>query len=82
VAVPEVRCLSFNSALNRLENAGLNGVISDQTVDINPSCPLGNKVAAQDPAPGTEVAPGTTVTLFAGAEASPSPTGPTGATGG
>jgi len=80
VAVPEVRCLSFNSALNRLEDAGLNGVISDQTVDLNPSCPLGNKAAAQDPAPGTEVAPGTTVTLFAGAEPSTGPTGPTGGT--
>jgi len=80
VAVPEVRCLSFNAALNRLDDAGLNGVISDQTVDLNPSCPVGNKVAVQDPSAGTQVAPGTTVTLFAGA-APPEPTGPTGPTG-
>jgi beta-lactam-binding protein with PASTA domain len=47
-------------------------------VAINPACPLGSKVAAQDPAPGTQVDPGTTVTLFQGEEG---PTGPTGATG-
>ena len=80
VAVPEVRCLAFNSALNRLDQAGLNGVISSDTVDINPSCPIGNKVAAQDPAAGTEVEPGSTVTLFAGEEPPP-PTGPTAPTG-
>jgi serine/threonine-protein kinase len=82
VAVPEVRCLAFNSALNRLQQAGLSGVISSDTVDINPSCPLGNKVAAQDPAPGEQVPLGSTVTLFAGQATSPTPvTGPTGPTG-
>ena len=81
VAVPEVRCRSFNAALNQLEKAGLNGVISDQTVGVNPSCPLGNKVAAQDPSAGTQVEPGSTVTLFAGEESTPTgPTGPTGTT--
>ncbi len=81
VAVPEVRCRSFNAALNQLEKAGLNGVISDQTVGVNPSCPLGNKVAAQDPAAGTQVQPGSTVTLFAGEATAPTgPTGPTGTT--
>ena len=80
VAVPEVRCRAFNSALNQLDKAGLNGVISPDTVDLNPSCPLGNKVATQDPAPGTQVDLGTTVTLFAGAEPPP-PTGATGPTG-
>ena len=79
VAVPEVRCQSFPSAQNELSNAGLNPVISDETVDINPACPLGNKVAAQDPGAGTEAEQGGTVTLFAGAESVP--TGPTGATG-
>ena len=77
VAVPEVRCQSFGSAQNELSQAGLNSVISSDTVAINPACPLGNKVAAQDPGPGTEVDPGTTVTLFQGAEG---PTGPTGTT--
>jgi beta-lactam-binding protein with PASTA domain/tRNA A-37 threonylcarbamoyl transferase component Bud32 len=83
VAVPEVRCLSFNSALNKLEKAGLNGLISEQPVGVNPSCPLGNKVAAQDPAAGTPVEPGSTVTLYPGQETTPTgPTGPTGTTGG
>ena len=77
VAVPEVRCQSFGSAQNELSQAELNSVISSDTVAVNPACPLGNKVAAQDPGPGTQVEPGTTVTLFQGAEG---PTGPTGAT--
>lgn len=79
VVVPEVRCQSFPSAQNELENAGLNSVISSETVAINPLCPLGNKVADQSPRPGEEVEPGTTVTLFGGAE--PAPTGATGPTG-
>jgi serine/threonine-protein kinase len=79
VAVPEVRCQSFGSAQNELSQAGLNPVISSDTVAVNTACPLGRKVAEQDPAPGTQVDPGTTVTLFEGAEG---PTGPTGATGG
>lgn len=79
VVVPEVRCQSFASAQNELTRAGLNSVISSDTVTINPACPLGRKVAAQDPGPGQEVEPGTTVTLFAGAE--PGPTGATGPTG-
>jgi beta-lactam-binding protein with PASTA domain len=77
--VPEVRCQSFGSAQNELSQAGLNGVISSDTVAVNTACPLGRKVAEQDPAPGTQVDPGTSVTLFEGAEG---PTGPTGATGG
>jgi beta-lactam-binding protein with PASTA domain/tRNA A-37 threonylcarbamoyl transferase component Bud32 len=79
VVVPEVRCQSFSSAQNELEREGLNAFISDETVAINPACPLGRKVAAQDPAPGQEVEAGSTVTLFAGAEGAP--TGPTGETG-
>jgi len=81
VAVPEVRCQSFNAAQNQLVKAGLNPVISNDTVDLNPACPHGNKVATQDPAPGTEVDLGTTVTLFAGVEPpGPTGTGPTGPT--
>jgi serine/threonine-protein kinase len=79
VAVPEVRCQSFPSAQNELSNAGLNPVISDERVEINPACPLGNKVAAQEPSAGTEAEQGETVTLFAGEESVP--TGSTGATG-
>jgi serine/threonine-protein kinase len=78
VTVPEVRCQSFGSAQNELGKAGLNSVISNDTVAVNPACPLGNKVAAQDPGSGEVVDPGTTVTLFAG---EPAITGPTGETG-
>ena len=81
VAVPEVRCQSFPSAQNEIENANLVAVISDQTVDINTACPLGNKVASQDPPPGTEVEPGSTVTLFQGVAPATGPTGPTGGSG-
>ena len=78
VSVPLVTCQSFGSAQNGIENAGLTPQISQDTVAINPQCPHGNKVAAQDPASGTTVDRGTTVTLFpAAAEA---PTGPTGET--
>jgi eukaryotic-like serine/threonine-protein kinase len=82
VAVPEVRCQSFGSAQNELDQAGLTSVISSETMPINPACPLGNKVAAQDPAPGTQVEPGSTVTLFRGVEGPTGPTGGTGETGG
>ena len=82
VAVPEVRCQSFGSAQNELDQAGLTSVISSETMPINPACPLGNKVAAQDPAPGTQVEPGSTVTLFQGVEGPTGPTGGTGETGG
>src|SRR4029453_13004993 len=77
VAVPEVRCQSFGSAQNELSHAGLNSVISSDTVAINAACPLGNKVAAQDPGPGTQVDPGTTAPLLQGGGG---PTGPPGAT--
>jgi beta-lactam-binding protein with PASTA domain len=77
--VPEVTCLSFGNAQNQIRQAGLNPVTATERVTINPLCPLGNKVADQDPDAGAEVEVGSTVTLFAGAAASP--TGPTGETG-
>ena len=82
VTVPLVTCQSFGSAQKEIENAGLTPSISQETVSINSQCPHGNKVASQDPAAGTAVAPGTTVTLFQGAESATGPTGGTGATGG
>jgi eukaryotic-like serine/threonine-protein kinase len=79
VTVPSVTCLSFNAAQNRLASAGLNPVISSDSVAVNPACPHGNKVAQQDPGANASVDPGTTVTLYAGTESTP--TGPTGGTG-
>jgi eukaryotic-like serine/threonine-protein kinase len=77
VTVPLVTCQSFGSAQKDLERAGLTPQISQDTVAINPQCPHGNKVASQDPASGTTVARGTTVTLFPGAEGATGPTGVT-----
>ena len=81
VTVPLVTCQSFGSAQKEIEKAGLTPSISQETVPINSQCPHGNKVASQDPAAGTAVAPGTTVTLFQGAESATGPTGGTGASG-
>jgi eukaryotic-like serine/threonine-protein kinase len=77
VTVPLVTCQSFGSAQKDLENAGLTPAISQDAVAINPQCPHGNKVAQQDPASGTTVDRGTTVTLFPGEESATGPTGTT-----
>jgi serine/threonine-protein kinase len=79
VTVPLVTCLPFGRAQTLLQDAGLNPVVSQDSVAINTQCPHGNKVAQQDPPSGTVVDPGTDVTLFPGFE--PEPTGPTGETG-
>jgi eukaryotic-like serine/threonine-protein kinase len=79
VTVPDVTCRSFASAVNILSRAGLHPIEGTTTVDANPNCTLGDKVAAQDPAAGEVVDPDTTVTLSHGAETQP--TGPSGGTG-
>jgi beta-lactam-binding protein with PASTA domain len=81
VVVPDVTCSSFGQANKVLRDAGLNPITSSETRPLNPLCPHGNKVAAQDPAANSTVDSGSTVTLFAGSEESPAPTGPTGASG-
>ena len=82
VVVPPVTCQSFGSAQRDLREAGLNPIPSSETRPLNPLCPNGNKVAAQDPAAGAEVPAGSDVFLFPGEEVVPTgPTGPTGATG-
>ncbi|MFM7719482.1 MAG: PASTA domain-containing protein, partial [Actinomycetota bacterium] len=74
VIVPDVRCQSFGTASSTLRDAGLNPTISETAAETNPLCPNPNRVAVQDPAPGTEVTAGTTVVLSGGgAEPSPSP---------
>jgi beta-lactam-binding protein with PASTA domain/predicted Ser/Thr protein kinase len=79
VTVPNVTCINPNAALNQLRAADLVGDLSSET-RFNPSCPQGNLVAAQDPAPGTQLFAGDTVTIYRG-ERPPPPTGPTGGTG-
>jgi serine/threonine-protein kinase len=74
VTVPDVTCESFGAAKHDLHTAGLNAVISQETRPPNPNCPLGNKVAAQDPAGGSTANPGDTVTIYPGEQPNPSPT--------
>jgi eukaryotic-like serine/threonine-protein kinase len=79
VVVPTVTCLSFGAASSQLVTLGLNPVDGGTTTP-NPACPNPNRVAASDPPAGTEVEPGTSITLFRNETPSP-PTGPTGPTG-
>ena len=82
VVVPDVTCQSFGSAQSDLRSAGLEPIRSSETRPENPVCTQGSKVAAQEPAGGTEAEVGSQVFLFAGEEPiSTGPTGPTGETG-
>ena len=79
VVVPDVTCQSFGSAQSDLRSAGFEPIRSSETRPENPVCTQGSKVAAQEPAGGTEAEVGSQVFLFAGEE--PISTGPTGPTG-
>lgn len=63
VTVPDVVCLPFSAAKNKLENDGFN-VVYGGAVPANPLCPQPNKIAEQDPAAGAEVEEGSTVTIY------------------
>ncbi|MBA3690481.1 MAG: Stk1 family PASTA domain-containing Ser/Thr kinase [Actinobacteria bacterium] len=72
VAVPDVTCLSYGQAKARLTSVGLE-ISLQGTAPPNPLCSNPNKVAAQDPAAGTEVDSGSTVNVYTGDTSSPSP---------
>jgi beta-lactam-binding protein with PASTA domain len=76
ITLGDYTCVTFSSAKNQLEHMGL-VVVPGPLVPPLPQCPNTNKVAAQDPQPGTQVKPGDTITLSTGEQASPSPS-PTG----
>jgi beta-lactam-binding protein with PASTA domain/predicted Ser/Thr protein kinase len=82
VAVNDVTCLSYGAAKANLQGQGLVVTLGGSAPAL-PQCPNPGRVALQDPAAGTTVDVGTTVTLYTGATTSPSgePTGPTGPTG-
>jgi eukaryotic-like serine/threonine-protein kinase len=81
VAVTDVTCLSFGSAKSALQAQGLAAVLGG-TMPVLPQCPNPNRVAVQDPAAGTVVDVGSTVTLYTGETTSPTgPTGPSGSSG-
>jgi serine/threonine-protein kinase len=72
VTVQSVTCLSFGRARSILERDGLRVALGDPVLPLL-ECPNPNKVADQDPDAGTQVPPGTVVTLhLGGLEASPS----------
>jgi eukaryotic-like serine/threonine-protein kinase len=81
VVVDDVTCLSFGSAKALLQGQGLVAVPGG-TAPLLPQCPNPSRVAMQDPAAGTTVNVGSTVTLFTGEATSPTgPTGPSGPSG-
>ncbi|MGZ8661612.1 MAG: PASTA domain-containing protein, partial [Actinomycetota bacterium] len=75
VTVPDVstQCLSIGGARNALKAVGLVPTLSPDTAPANPACPNLSRIVAQDPAAGTQVPFGSTVTVFQGGESSPSP---------
>lgn len=62
VEVPDLVCSTITKAQNTLAGLGLQDDV-DPVPAPNPTCPHANRVGAQDPAPGTLVQPGTTVTI-------------------
>ncbi|MGH2597234.1 MAG: Stk1 family PASTA domain-containing Ser/Thr kinase [Actinomycetota bacterium] len=72
VVVTDVTCLSFGAAKAELRTQGLNGVLGG-TAPLLTQCPNPSRIAMQNPAAGTTVDVGTTVTLFMGETTSPSP---------
>jgi eukaryotic-like serine/threonine-protein kinase len=74
VAVPDVTtgCLSLGAAKGQINAAGLVPQVGP-AVPPNPDCVNASRIAAQDPAPGTMVPAGSTVTIAQGSGGSPSP---------
>jgi eukaryotic-like serine/threonine-protein kinase len=71
VAVPEVLCQDLGSAQEEVEGEGLDFVVTGSR--FSDECPPGT-VAEQNPAPGTEVQPGSNVRVKESTGPSPEPT--------
>ena len=71
--IGDYTCRTFGSVKAELAKVGITAVVGG-TSPVLPQCPNMNFIAAQDPASGTPVPTGGTVTVFLGEEASPSPT--------
>jgi serine/threonine-protein kinase len=81
VTVNDVTCLSYGAAKANLQGQGLVATLGG-TAPVLPQCSNPNRVALQDPAAGSTVEVGSTVTLYTGATTLPTgPTGPSGPTG-
>jgi len=73
VTIGDYTCRVFPSVKNELAKVGIN-VVTGGTVPVLPDCPNTNFIAAQDPAAGSSVPVGGTVTVFLGEEPSPTET--------
>jgi beta-lactam-binding protein with PASTA domain len=75
ITLPDEVCRPISAAQNELRNLGLNVVIGG-TAPPPPECSKNSsRVAAMDPAAGTQLLPGDTVTLFTPAAPTTTPTG-------
>ena len=72
VVIDDVTCLSFGAAKAALRDQGLLATLGG-TAPLLPQCPNPGRVAMQDPAAGTTVDVGSTVTLYTGETGLPSP---------
>ncbi len=72
IPLEDYSCITFNHAKSELKKLGLVAEYGG-TAPMLTQCPKPNFVALQDPDPGTEVESGSTVTLYTGADESPSP---------
>jgi beta-lactam-binding protein with PASTA domain/predicted Ser/Thr protein kinase len=66
ITLGDYTCQTFSSAKNQITHAGLSPIFGG-TMPSLPQCPNTNRVVAQDPPPGSQVQPGSTVTLWTGA---------------
>ena len=73
VTLDDYTCLTFNHAKAELKKLGITAAYGGTATSL-PQCPNPNLVSQQEPAPGTPVQTGGTVTLFTGSGAIPSPT--------
>jgi serine/threonine-protein kinase len=71
ITLDDYTCDVYNSVQNKLSKQGIH-VILGGTRPLLPQCPNTNRIVAQDPAAGTEVHPGDSVTLWTGEPPSPS----------
>ena len=65
IVIEDYTCQTYNKAKNALEKLGFVVAYGGTTASL-PQCPNQNFVAQQDPAPGTSVPAGSTVTLYTG----------------
>jgi serine/threonine-protein kinase len=76
ITVADYTCQTFSAAQNKISHAGLDPAFGG-TKPVLPQCPGTNRVVDQDPAPGTQLRPGDTVTLWTGSATATPTTSPT-----